>query len=128
MRLSSCIGVMKQTRMLAMPPRAAGLLLLATGATPAHHRCGVISLSVQIAVARLAGCARNLAASLAAAASPPSRTASNCCLLKIARLRAAAAALFTTASAPTAAGPALSVLPGLRARAKPPVPTINALI
>jgi len=94
---------MKQTRMLAMPPRAAGLLLLATGATPAHHRCGVISLSVQIAVARLAGCARNLAASLAAAPSPPSRTASNCCLLKIARLRAAAAALFTTASAPTAA-------------------------
>ena len=86
-----------------MPPRAAGLLLLATGATPAHHRYGVISLSVQIAVARLAGCARNLAASLAAAPSPPSRTASNCCLLKIARLRAAAAALFTTASAPTAA-------------------------
>jgi hypothetical protein len=57
-----------------MPPRAAGLLLLATGATPAHHRYGVISLSVQIAVARLAGCARNLAAS----PSPPSRTASNC--------------------------------------------------
>ena len=34
----------------------------------------------------------------------------------------------SNASAPTAAGPALSVLPGLRARAKPPVPTINALV